>query len=368
MTLAEVSVRSAIREQGAISFETFMDIALYHPECGYYASGPGFGSRGDFHTIAHLDPLFGEILADHFASLLERGTWTASVGVLELGAGSGLLAREIVKAMDRRHPDLNRHIRYWIDEISPVLRNAQREILAGRSNVAWRRLEEWAPGSFHGVVFSNELFDALPCHRVVRRGTGWRELFVDLRDGELAWIEGEPGASLDSELRAAADPLPEGTVLEISTRTRKLMRDLGSRIAAGWVVTIDYGTEREGLWSRSSGEGSLRGFYRHQLYDDPFHRVGEQDLTYNVDFTSLSEAGDEAGLETVQMQTLGGFLESAGVRDRVARVMAETDPALMAARSASLKHLLVPGSLTEHFKVLIQRKRLQPEGSPPLPV
>lgn len=258
------------------------------------------------------------------------GVSEESFTILELGAGRGLLAREILQ--HARFP-------YLILERSPAMQHRQREVLTGLD-------VEWIgdmPVALTGCIFSNEFFDALPVHRVVRRNGVLRELYVT---DEFAEIESE----LQDPIEA---PLSEGQSADISTDARHWLRRIASSLNRGYHLAIDYGYKDREFYARP--RGTLMCYWRHQAVEDPYVRIGEQDITAHVNFSDLIRAGDASGLETISLSNQMDFLIQLGVLQEIESLVPATDSHAIR-RVMAIKKLILPDAMGERFKVLIQRK------------
>ncbi|MCS6816055.1 MAG: SAM-dependent methyltransferase [Blastocatellia bacterium] len=351
----EEKLKARIREAGPIPFRDFMHAALYDPEHGYYMRRARIGRHGDYVTSAHLHPIFGELLAEKFLALLRDLTppWT----LLEWGAGTGRLAADVLAAFDRK-PEA-RSIRYLICEISPHLREEQRRLLGNRPNVAWVSEGDLEAERFTGLIFSNELLDAFPVHRVLRARGEWRELYVTVRGETFAWTLGElTRPEIAQYFEEIGIELEEGQIADVAIDIVPWLQRVAAILQEGYVVTIDYGDTAGRLYGRAHPMGTLRCFYRRQLVSDPFQHVGEQDITASVDFTLVERAGRAVGLEVVEFTSQREFLLKLGLLERASAWMqcATSSTEALTARLA-LKHFLVPSDLGETFKVLVQKRR-----------
>ena len=331
------------REGGWISFARYMELALYAPGLGYYAAGtPKFGSAGDFVTAPEISPLFGRVLAHQFSEVL----MACGGSILELGAGSGHLAADIMGELERlgELPQA-----YCILEVSPSLRARQRELLA-----PWGGRVRWLdamPEEFSGVIFGNEVLDALPAHLLrweveqvyergvaMAEGTGFRFVDRPLSSGPL----------LDAAREIAAEP---GYVSEISLALPALVESLGRCLRRGLLLFVDYGFGRAEYYHPQRRQGTLVGHYRHRMLDDPFYLPGLADLTAHVDFTSVADAALAAGLQLSGYTSQAHFLLNAGIT----QFLQATDVAPSAAylrRAADVQKLLSPAEMGELFKVI----------------
>jgi len=325
-------LQARIQKEGPISFRDFMEEALYNPDFGYYTSARNpIGRKGDFYTSSDLDPIFGKLLARKFSQMAETlSIRPEAFTIVELGAGRGLLAREILQ---------HQPFRYCILERSDSMRERQRENLTGM-NVDW---VSDLPAGITGCVFSNEFFDALPVRRIVRRNGVLREIYVT---AEFAEVERYPQEPLDI-------PISEGQLADINTDARRWIRRIGASLERGFHLAIDYGYQDREFYSRP--RGTLMCYWRHQAVEDPYIRIGEQDITAHVNFSDLTREGSAVGLQTEEFKTQMDFLIQLGVVEELqALVPAQTVEAIQ--RVAAVKKLVLPGGMGERFKVLVQRK------------
>ncbi len=303
----EALLRARIAEQGPLSFRDFMDLALYHPRLGYYTNLRGFGAQGDFVTSPEAHPVFGALLARLAYELWERLSRPSPFDVLELGAGAGTLARTLVDSARAEWPALAAALRYTIVEKSPSLRSVQEAALAGYGVT-------WEPAEAPHLLLANEVLDAFPVYRVVVRGSRLRELRVGLdASGTFVWVESD---TVPPDVQVYFQRLgllpPEGGVAEVNTGLSDWARDLSRRLTRGVALVLDYGYQAEDLFSRP--QGTLLTYYRHTLGSDPLIRVGRQDISTHVDFTTLATAAHHAGLHVLGMTTQGSLLHHLGVR------------------------------------------------------
>ena len=335
-----------------------MEMALYDPEQGYYTGQREIGQEGDYYTSANVHPLFGELLAEKLAGLLRHLTSGAGRTLIEVGAGSGQLAEDILRHLQKHFPDLFERLTYVISELGPVFRHVQQQRLQDFGGVRWAALAEVAPESITGIIFSNELIDALPVHRIVRKGEALRELYVDWRAGRFMWTLGDVSSEELRQLVSSWEvSLEEGQIAEVNLSAVQYLRTAATLLREGFLVTIDYGEVRPRLYSTARQQGTLRCFYRHMVTENPFERVGEQDITASVDFTLLMEAGERVGLQTIEFKSQREFMLEQGLVDRLSGPDLTGNSSLAQLRSKlAAKHFLLPGAFGDHFKLLIQRK------------
>ena len=340
-----------IEARGWVSFSEFMDLALYTPALGYYAAGARkFGSAGDFVTAPEMTPLFGQALARQVAQILQQ----TGGDVLELGAGSGVLASDLLEELDRLGVA---PVRYRILEPSAELTERQCRRMQ-QLPIALRRLVDWTdvlPQQFTGVVVANEVLDALPVQVVHWSEGGLFERGVAVRDGALVWDE----RPADAALRAACEGLPviAPYVSEIALAARHLVADLCRRVDRGALLLIDYGFSRAEYYHPQRSSGTLMCHYRHHVHGDPFFLPGLQDITAHVDFSAVAEAGVDAGCRLAGYTGQAQFLLNCGITELLARVPAD-DVATYLPQSTSVQKLLSPAEMGELFKVLSLARRI----------
>jgi SAM-dependent MidA family methyltransferase len=321
----DTRLRDALREEihadGPFPFAQFMERALYDPEYGYYASGGArIGAAGDFVTAPTLHPAFGALLWRRIVALWEQLGWPEPFIVAEAGAGTGALAEQVLSAADGRDGPVSgtfgSALRYRLIEPFAPSRAVQVERLrrwVGR--VSWLTGLEEQPDPPH-LLLANELLDALPVHRVVRRGSELRELYVALDErGELVEQEGPLStAELDAHFECLGLRPPAGVVVEVSLAALRWLERALATTRGGWIWLLDYGAEADQLYSAPRA-GTLRAFHSHALSADWLDRIGGQDLTADVDFTSLIRAAEEAGWRVQELITQRDLLLSLGLKE-----------------------------------------------------
>ena len=346
-----------IAARGPISFARFMKLALYCPVYGYYEreqDTPGRG--GDYYTSVSVGSLFGELLAARFAEWLEAAR--GGVDLVEAGAHDGRLAGDVLGYLRRGRPGLFARLQYSIIEPSARRRAWQeRRLTEFGGKVRWvGRFRDLTRG-IRGVVFANELLDAMPVHRLVwdaRKGR-WFERGVGVEAERFVWTR-----MSDSRLRPrlaarwaeVLGALPDGFTLDLAPAAEAWWREAANALAAGRLLTIDYGLTEEQLFAPERREGTLRAYWRHRQGADVLARPGQQDLTAHVNFSALRAAGEAAGLETESFTTQEEFLT------RIAARLWEGGTRLgewTLARARQFRTLTHPQFLGRLFRVLVQR-------------
>jgi SAM-dependent MidA family methyltransferase len=343
------TVTRMIRERidaagGWLSFEAFMELALYAPGLGYYsAGGTKIGPGGDFTTAPEISDLFSICVAHQCAQVLGSGRRS----MLELGAGTGRMAATILRTLDSlgAAPD-----QYAILEVSADLRDRQRERIEQlpedlSSRVVWFDVLPAQP--VKGVILANEVLDALPCRRVVVHGDGMRESGVaGAFDAPFIESEREPDESFAAHWRKLARDLPyelpDGYRTEVCQRVEPLIASLADRLESGLMLLFDYGLPRAHYYHPQRKLGTLRCHFKQLAHDDPFVNVGVQDITAWVDFTRVAEAADAAGLTVRGFATQAAFLLGLGIEGLV------RDPR----QAGEARQLLMPGEMGEVFKAM----------------
>lgn len=355
-------IREALSEaagaRGWAPFSTFMELALFHPEAGYYARLEAVGAKGDFATSPSLTPSFGKLFARQFVQIWQAMGKPARFDVIELGPGAGQFA-ESVLAEAARHPRFFKALRYTLMERSPSLRAAQAARLARWSGrIRWEEsIGAIAPDSVEGVIVSNEFFDALPCHRLAQTADGLREVAVRVSGERIEEILVPPSdPRLAAEIEADGLALLEGQRVEVSLAALETMEAIGSRLRAGVVITVDYGDVAREVYAPRRPQGTVRGYFRHMRVADPYARPGEQDLTYDVDFTALARAGERGGLSTLGLLPQGDVLRHLGLDQEIRALRKGKSPLEADLASAPLEKVADPRSMGEGFKVLVQGK------------
>jgi len=369
MKMPAEAIREEIRKSGVISFARFMGLALYCPETGYYEKNKdNVGRRGDFITSVSTGSLFGELLAFQFAAWLEElKVQNERLKIVEAGAHDGRLAADILHWLQLHRPKLFSVMEYVILEPSPNRRRWQRERLKGFSNVRWiERVNQLTEPLCNGIIFSNELLDAFPVHRLGwdAKEKKWFEWGVAL-DGKnfvCAKIQKSEVGSQKSEVDLSSsilplpssllDVLPDGYTVEISPAAENWWRKAAKYLQRGKLLTIDYGLTDEEMFSPVRTNGTLRAYFRHHVANDILANAGEQDLTAHINFSVIQKIGEEAGLKTEAFCTQPQFLT---------QILAQTQKdknfgVWNASRTRQFQTLTHPEHLGRAFRVLVQSR------------
>jgi SAM-dependent MidA family methyltransferase len=346
---------------GWIPFSTFMQLALHAPALGYYAAGARkFGAAGDFVTAPELTPLFARCLATQVAEVLGR---TGGGDLLEVGAGTGMLAADLLAALAERDALPGR---YRILELSGDLRERQRATVSDRlgglaARVEWLDTLPQAP--WRGVVLGNEVLDALPVERFRAAAAGFDLVGVVAGAAGSFALESRPATGrVAGQLAALAAsfpaPLPEGFESDACVMLPAWIEALAAPLAQGVMLFVDYGLPRAQYYHPSRAGGTLCGFFRHRRVEDVLARPGLQDITAWVDFTAVAEAGVAAGLEVAGFSTQAHFLLASGLESELRRAPAASTAAELA-RNQAVATLLLPGEMGERCKVIALARELE---------
>ncbi len=305
MNAVETEVRRTIQREGAITFARYMEMALFSPRGGYYTSRDSVGASGDFYTSPSAHPLFGALIALQLEQMWDVMGRPSAFWSVEAGAGVGLLARAVLDQAQHLDAGFARALRYAALDLGPAshaeggVRGVKARGLPLRGVV--------------GCILSNELLDSFPVHRFQVEAGRVREVYVTLLDGALAETLGEPSTPRLAERLPQA--LPDGFRGEVNLELEGWTEAVARALERGFVLTVDYGDTARGLYADPRAGGTLRCAYRHVPIDDPYARMGQQDITAHVDFTALADAGERRGLATIGYTTQAAFLEALGARN-----------------------------------------------------
>lgn len=412
MTLRDI-IEQEIRERGPIPFSRYMELCLYHPELGYYSrNAEQFGKAGDFYTSSDVHAVFGRLLARQFEEVWRALGSPAEIEILELGPGRGLFAQDVLAWSEKKFPEFFHALHYALAERSAKLRDRIRVVLAtylesGKASSVsdnavekhvHQRLKPWfsdgssgasrigiasdAPEGFYStrasvisilpvnaideralapevpvIVFANEFFDALPVEIVSDRGV----LRISSKDGRFAEVWAPPSAEEFEFLdRYGVHPEP-GERIEVPLLANRYMARLAASIQTGVIIAVDYGyTRQEQMAGRH--RGTLMAYRGHSVAPNPYDAPGGQDLTAHVNFTALSAATEENGMQPQALVTQSQFLMGIGETNQFADAFEDCRlPQERAKVALQLKHLVTPAGMGESFHVLMATKNLDRE-------
>lgn len=355
-TPLEILLLERIAARGAITFAEFMEACLYHPLYGYYSRPHPERPAGDFYTSPDVHPIFGRLLGRQLREMWGLLDRPRAFTLVELGAGRGRLACDILDWVDQQKDDFVSALHYVALERSQTRRAELEQALTGRRARVVARLSELE--RIEGCVLSNEFFDALPVHLVTWERGRLRELFTTAEGEGLGESVDRPSRpDLESYLERQEIHLLEGQRAEVNLEALAWVQEIAQVLARGFVLTIDYGYSAKELYHPSRYRGSLLAYREHRTSERYLDTPGEQDLTAHVNFTALIDAGRNAGLEFTGLTTQGKFLMALGRENEFADLYegSEREPDRFQARLL-LKSLIYPEGMGEIFKVLIQHK------------
>ncbi|AKG24703.1 hypothetical protein IJ00_17390 [Calothrix sp. 336/3] len=371
--MAASAERSSIatHAQHRLTFAEYMEIALYHPEYGYYSTqAANLGKKGDFFTSVHLGADFGEMLAEQFQQMWLILGKPQEFQLVEMGAGQGILAQDILKYLQKIYPDFFAALKYSIVEKSPTLRSIQQQRLQEFA-VNWYNLEEISPNSVTGCFFSNELVDAFPVHQFTVVNGELQEIYVTVSSDSLQEITDKPSTPklleylqmLGIEINSYAD----GYRSEINLSALDWLGIVANRLHRGYVLTIDYGYSASRYYNPRRNQGTLQCYWQHQRHNNPYIHIGHQDITTHVDFTALERWGEQCGLDKVGFVPQEIFLMALGLGERIASLSQQKLPIVELLQRRDCLHQLIDPMGVGGFGVLAQSKGLNPqETSQPL--
>jgi SAM-dependent MidA family methyltransferase len=348
-----------------------MALALYDPEFGYYTRPSAtIGRAGDFYTSPHLHKIFGMMIGRQIEEMWEVMRRPDKFQIVEMGAGIGHLAKDILDYIDTK--ELSGHLEYSIIELNPAVRERQQTLLSGHAgNVRWfSGLCDL--GTVEGCFLSNELIDALPVHLVVMRDA-LMEVFVSLpedqsetQENSLVELERPCNESIASYLREFSIVLSQGYKTEINLKIKDWLREVHKKLARGFIVTVDYGYSSAEYYIEERNTGTLLCYYKHQVNENPYQHIGEQDITAHVNFSSLKKWGEELGLRTDGYCPQGTYLVSLGIDQAITELYGNYPDPFPAQRNpgffgdpfemAKIKGLIFPQGMGASHQVMVQSK------------
>jgi SAM-dependent MidA family methyltransferase len=336
---------------------------LYHPEYGYYQSkGTRIGKEGDYYTSPSVSPLFGHLIAKQLFQMAEI-LGGENFDVVEMGGGRGFLCEDIIDWAKKNSPVFYQHLRYHLIETSAPFLREQRERLSEKERegrVFWIDPKTFGEGKvqIQGCFLSNELVDAFPVHRVILDQGNLKEIYVTQRNGQFEERWGKlSDPRIASYFRSMDITLQEGQNAEVNLLALEWMERVARCLERGFVLTIDYGCLSEELYAPNRREGTLLCYFQHQASENSYERLGEQDITSHVNFTSLIRKGEEVGLRFTGLVPQYRFLIGLGILEQMetlGRELSELDGLKL---RLSLKNLIEPEmGMGEALKVLVQHK------------
>ncbi|MGF1539556.1 MAG: class I SAM-dependent methyltransferase [Pleurocapsa sp.] len=353
--------------QQRITFAEYMDLVLYHPDYGYYSSGViKIGAEGDFFTSSSLGKDLGELLAIQFVEMWQHLHCPSEFFLIEMGAGTGILAADILAYIQKQEPDFSQALKYIIIESSNSLKLKQQEILKDfhQFNLSWSSLTEITQESITGCFFSNELVDAFPVHLVTLDGKKLQEIYLTEDCDQLTEITAEISTPklleyLDLvKINLLSSEYSPNYRTEINLPALDWLAKVASKLDRGYVLTIDYGYLAHKYYHPQRSQGTLQCYYRHRRHANPYVNLGYQDLTTHVDFTALERHGESCGLSKIGFTQQGMFLMALGLGDRLNELSSGKYDLLQILQRRDALHQLIDPTGLGGFGVLIQGKGL----------
>ncbi|RLE18633.1 MAG: hypothetical protein DRJ08_02885 [Acidobacteria bacterium] len=350
MNKLQKKIVDKIQEQGGIPFREFMEMCLYDKDFGYYQTRSTIGREGDFFTSAHLGSILGRVLGKRVMDLASN---EGPVHVVELGAGEGYLALDMLEYIARENLPLYQRMQYHFVEQNPSVFNGNQKRLNMHLDriIFYDSLSELnsLPSAF---IFSNEFFDAFPVHLVTRRKDILSEVHIGYKSPNYTRIFKKPSAEVWRELEELGISVGEGCTIEINSGIEGIYRQLTEKIEKFHMVTIDYGYTQDELYHPERKDGTLMGYHKHAAYDNVFQLEGEMDLTSHVNFDALIHYGEKFGIDPKYFKNQRTYLMDFGLFElfQDGKEPTTTD-------AFQLKTLLLPGSMGDVFKILVQEKQ-----------
>jgi len=352
MNVLEQKVIEKIKKEGPITFETFMEMALYEPGLGYYASErTEIGKEGDFYTSPHLHPAFGAMIGKQIEEMWEIMQRPEDFHILEIGGGAGYLCKDILDYLARRS---SIPAAYIIVETNPFMKQKQENRLEGfLDRVTWVSSLEKIK-TIQGCILSNELLDAFPVH-LIEMESDLKEIYVTSLDNSLVEVTNCLSTEeITDYMNEFSITLAKGYRTEINLRIKDWLRSIDKILSEGFILTIDYGYPAWDYYGEDRNRGTLLSYHKHQIAENVYQNIGEQDLTAHVNFSSVKKWGEEFGLKTIGFCQQGTFLISLGIDELMTDLYQNSSDYLF--EISRIKRLIFPGTMGESHKVIVQYK------------
>lgn len=357
--------------QQRITFAEYMNDLLYDPQLGYYHSEKiKIGQKGDFFTSSSLGSDFGELVAQQIKQFWEKLNSPQTFTLVEMGAGTGIFASDILTYLQQNDPDFFEVLNYIIIESSPNLINLQKDNLKNiinhnSSKISWKNWDEIENNSLIGCFFSNELIDAFPVHQVIYNKGKLKEIYVSLsQQGELTEIYDDLSTPeindyFDlNQIIFSDDHYPHNYRTEVNLLAKDWLKTINNKLKKGYLITIDYGYSSQKYYHPQRYQGTLKCYYQHHHHDNPYVNLGLQDVTAHVNFTALELWGNQLGLNNISLTKQALWLMSLGLGDRLSQLSTnQFNLQELFKRREALHQLIDPQGLGG-FQVLIQSKNI----------
>lgn len=351
--------------QHRITFAEYMDLVLYHPQYGYYCSGTvKIGSQGDFFTSPSLGSDFGELLAEQLVEMWSTLGYPVPFMLVEMGAGLGLLAADILQYLHDNYLDFFQVLEYTIIEQSEALiknqQNLLKKWLAQDGKISWQSWNEISEKSIIGCVFSNEVVDAFPVHQIMLKKQKFKEIYITNEKNKLTEVVDEISTEKLKKyfelikINLTSDIYPDDYCTEVNLFALDWIETIANRLHRGYLLTIDYGYTAQRYYHPQRYKGTLQCYYQHHRHDNPYINIGYQDITTHVDFTALERQGELCGLQKLGFSQQGMFLMALGLGDRLSALSnGQYNFQQILQRRDALHQLIDPSGLGG-FGVLVQ--------------
>jgi SAM-dependent MidA family methyltransferase len=350
-------LKQTIERKGAMTFRDWMHAALYDPQFGYYCRRDvqRWGRAGDYRTSPERTPLFASTFARYFVELYQKLDTPGEWRIVETGAGNGAFSQQVLTTLREQFPGVFAATEYVIVEVGS---QDLRQRLDSFGNVRFAGLEEISEPA-PGLIFSNELLDAFPVHRVIWTNGVLQEMYVSVTGGgEFEWRTAPLSTPALSEYfdSVGAHLSHEGQIAEVNLDVTEWLSRCVKPLSNGYIITVDYGDEASGLFSTDRRQGTLRAFSQHQ-FQEVLENPGDKDITSTVDWTNVRKCGERLGLKTEAFERLDKFLLQAGLLEQLELMTerAETEAEKTALR-ASAREMILPTAMAGSFQVMVQRK------------
>ena len=375
--LSVIKEKIKTSEKKSISFYDYMDLALYHPEWGYYSKEKQkVGKQGDFYTNSSVGSIFGETLASVIAEMAKEIPHSNQVKMVEMGGGTGELMKHILDEWQTIFPNFEEKIAPIMIEKSPYHRSIQEEKLQSFPVTWYEDWEEFVQheGEVKGIVYSNELFDAFPVYLIEWDQDSWKEVRITWDDAEECLTEIKQELENQEVFRFLEEqklPLPkiQHYRFEVNLDAVQWIRKLAVGLSEGYLITIDYGYANEEFYIPGRQRGTLMCYKDHLALENPLEQPGEMDITTHINFSTLIAEGEKNGLTNLGLFTQSQFLVNAGILEKLTDHQDPNPFSAVSRKNRAIRQLIYPGGMGDTFKVLVQMKgdvssqlqRLQPK-------
>lgn len=343
----------------SISYSTYMKLALYAEEHGYYMKEREIiGRQGDFFTSSNVSSAFAKTFAKFFVRLVENGE--VAPNICEIGGGTGRFAYDVLQEWKQLSPETFINLNYSMIEMSPFHRKLQQKSLCSFSNVSYYTSHSEMGESFEGILFSNELFDAFPVEVIEKRNGILYEVRVTYtEEGKLAEVCRPLHKRIGRYLLKYNIHLAEGQRFEVPIAMEEFIKEIAKWFQRGVCITVDYGYTKEEWMHPAHQEGSLRGYYEHKLIRNPLAHPGEMDLTTHIHWDELKEMFSLQGMNTVWHKKQSEFLLAAGILDQLTNHQDRNPFSETQKQNRAVRSMILNGGLGNAFDVVIHTKHMQ---------